>query len=153
VIEVVPGEIFTHVDPDDGAIRVFDVTAMLAHAMQIVEQAVVPVAALEAVGIEAVNAAMEARHAEYVLRDCGIEDWKLARLCEPYLRWPALAVELPDRTTLQVDGHHRLVRWYRAGRDSYPLLRFRLGAWEPFLLEVPPEIRDRLVREAELGRR
>jgi hypothetical protein len=151
---IVQGEVFTHVDAD-GTTRVFDVSGMLEHAMRVVDEATAdhPAAALERAGIEAINAVMDPAHAEYVLRDCGIEDWKLERLCRPYLGWPALAVELPDRTTLQVDGHHRLIRWWRAGRESYPLLRFRLGAWERFLLDVPPSMREQLVREAGLGRR
>jgi hypothetical protein len=65
-------------------------------------------------------------------------DWTAARDARRggWLSLPALAVQLEEGWTLQVDGHHRLVRWAEEGRTEYPLIRFRLGTWERFLLPV-----------------
>jgi hypothetical protein len=116
-------EIFEHVD-ETGRHRFFNATKLYLYAIERAERICAP---LEPI----------ARH---LLTHGGIEDWKVARLCEPYLNVPSLGVHWPDGSTLIVDGNHRIVRWRRDGAVEFNLYRVRsLAECEPYLVEGLPD--------------
>ena len=116
-------EIFEHVD-ETGKHRFFNATKLYAYAIKNADRICAP---LEPI----------ARHVEV---KGGIEEARIARLCEPYISRPALGVHWPDGSTLIVDGNHRIVRWWRDGAAEFNLYRVRsLAECEPFLVEGLPD--------------
>jgi hypothetical protein len=141
-----PIEVFTHVDDQTGIVRVFDVTAMNRYALRALLVYSSPEQLAEA-GLKLIEHDLDPKHVAFVLEARGVEPAKLDRLCEPFLSYPTLAVLEPDGTTRDVDGHHRMVRWWREGRRTAFMVRFSAAVAEQFLLEVPPEMREKLVAE------
>jgi len=92
--------------------------------------------------------AMDYEFVDFVTRHRGVEEWKVLRLCEPYLSLPIIGVTMADGSVLTVDGHHRLVALARAKRQEVKMYIFPLGTWGPFVLEdVPIEFSDLLASE------
>ena len=119
-------EIFTHQDPETGEIRRFNSTKMYHYA------------AARAGVVECLELLLDAKYAEFIRRNRGIESWKLARLKEPYLSRPIIMVELPNGHQLTVDGHHRWVRKHDLGHKVIRTYWFHAGQWEQFLIEDFP---------------
>lgn len=125
------GEVFTHVHPRTGALRTFDVKAMYEYASE------------NAGMIECIDIPLDAAFVSFIRQHRGIEQWKLDRLREPFLSRPTLMVDLPDRTQLTVDGHHRWIRRHELGYTTIACYWFRPGQWERFLIERGPSLKPR----------
>lgn len=118
IIEIANGEIFEHVDMN-GVHRFFNITELYPYAVEHGE----PI-------ISAVAPAV--RYAE----KCGVEEWKIERLCEPYLSRPVLGVLFPDGTTHLVDGSHRIMRLWRDGVRDFKMYRVKsLAECDPFMIK------------------
>ena len=116
-------EIFEHVDEHD-IHRFFNTTKLYPYAVEHGQPICAPIEPI-------------ARHLE---KNGGIEEWKVARLCEPYLSKPTLSVHWPDGSTLIVDGNHRIMRLWRGGAKEFNTYRVRtLAECEPYLVEGLPD--------------
>lgn len=127
ILECLPtDEIFSHEDEVDGTVRHFNATRMLKWALDNTDK------------VEHFDVELDPHFVGYVISSRGIEFWKVESLCEPYLSLPVIGVEMADGSTLTVDGHHRLVRYYKDDRTIYQMIRFPLGVWEEFLVDMDP---------------
>lgn len=126
-------EIFEHRDEHTGERRFFNATKLAAYAVEH--------------GL-ACKVDFGAEFVRFIEKHRGVEEWKIQRLCEPYLSEPITAIEMEDGSTLTVDGHHRTVRHFRdTGKTEMCAYRLSLGQWEPFVVEdFPPELADAAVR-------
>lgn len=122
-------EIFTHIDDDTREIRHFNATRLARDAGMLV-----------AAGYASLyTVPMDHEFIALVEKYRGIEEWKVARLCDPYLSAPVLGVEMEDGQVLTVDGHHRLVRHAREGREMYGMYVICAGRWLEYLVTDMPE--------------
>jgi hypothetical protein len=117
-------EIFTFHDPRTGLKRSWNATAMYLYAVRFPNQ------------IERATLNIEPHIVEVCRTKRGVEQWKLDRLCEPYLSFPIVMAELEDRTYVMVDGNHRYVRRSELGYSSIQAYVYALGQWEPFLVNT-----------------
>jgi hypothetical protein len=117
-------EIFSH--DDNGVIRYFNATRMFKWSVENPDK------------VEHFEVEIDRDFINYVITCRGVEPWKIERLCEPYLSLPVIGVVMEDGSTLTVDGHHRLVRHFYDGRTIYNMVRFPLGVWEAFLVDMDP---------------
>lgn len=141
-------EIFTHVDPrtTPPTVRHFDVDAMQRYIYGYILQRGALPEGVEIARVELDEAlianvkafgGVEPEHVERIQRD--------ADLLKAVL--PAIACHMDDGTQLIVDGHHRLVAlWYSDAREAR-MVFFRLGAWERFLVALPPEVERQFVAD------
>lgn len=129
-------EILTHVDPDDGTVRHINASAMARHVPE----------GREAGYVSLITAAMDREFMEkVVIPHRGTEQWKLDRLCEPYISTPILGVKIAGGTVLTVDGHHRLVRLYKQNAPTYDMYVYEEGAWERFVISDVPSDLSRMI--------
>lgn len=132
-------EIFTHIDEDAGITRHFNATSMARFAEA-------------AMRLRYIEIPLDAELAEYVRGHRGIEQWKLDRLCEPYLSRPIVAVQFSaDDSVLPIDGNHRIVRRFELGLKTVRAVVFPEGEWERFLLSPEPEVERVLVELTKRG--
>lgn len=117
-------EIFTHHDPVTGLSRSWNATAMFNHAIRFPTQ------------IQRVTLDIEPHIVEICRTKRGVEQWKLDRLCDPYLSFPIVMAELENRMHLMVDGNHRYVRRSEMGYTSIQAYLFSRSQWEPFLVRT-----------------
>lgn len=82
---------------------------------------------------------------QHVLQHHGIEEAKVARLCEPYLYYPIIIADFGE-TQAPVDGNHRIIKLYRMGIRRANAFLFKRQQWEKFLVQFPPEL-DAALRE------
>lgn len=125
------GEVFSWTDPDTGETIDFDATSARRWAEANPEL------------VEFHEAPIDDQFrefAQFVMQNRGIVEYRLKRLCEPYLSEPTLSVLMPDFATLTIDGHHRVVRWYLDGRATWKSIRIPLGYWERFVISRKPGI-------------
>ena len=127
-------EIFTHIDEDDGTVRHINASAMARAVASL----------LSAGRVTQIDVWMDPEFVEYTRNRRGLEEWKLKRLCEPYLSRPLIGIDWPDGSVLLVDGHHRLVTLADKGLETYSMYRFPIGEWEVFLVEMPMGMSDML---------
>lgn len=132
-----PGdEIFTWEDPDKGTFLNFNIMAMYKFAM-------------DNEHIERVKCPIEASHAEFVLKNHGLEQPRLDRLKAPYIDIPILIVTHDDGTHTVIDGNHRFVKRHHLGLTDINAFIFKLGEWEPFLVtNMPDELARRMIDDA-----
>ena len=146
-------QIFTHIDPTNGAIRHFNATAMLEYAM------CHHAAGLPGwpPGIDLIRAPMDEETITLFLTQRGVEVEYLKHLMaelkrdpermSPILGTPMIAIHDWDDTTLTVDGHHRFAVWVAIKMEDYPIARFRQGAWSRFLIDLPEAESQRLAAD------
>lgn len=74
---------------------------------------------------------------DLMMRDRGVEEWKIARLMHPYLSQPGILCHFnDDDSDLLVDGTHRYVRLWRDGVREMAMYLVAEKFWKPFALEV-----------------
>lgn len=115
-------EVFSHVDLD-GTVRHFNATKMLEACYY------------KAVPCELITAQMDLPFVDFILKNRGVERYKLDRLCEPFLSIPLLFADFPN-TSLLVDGHHRYVRLAQRGDTEYHAFTVPDGYWQKFLIDM-----------------
>lgn len=75
-----------------------------------------------------------------VMKYRGIEEPQVAAITEARMQEPGLAVIFPeDRSSVTVDGHHRLVKRYRAGLREMDFLYTMPLVWKHCLMPATPE--------------
>ncbi len=124
VLAFVKVEVFTHYDPRTGRTRAWNATALYDYAVRFPNL------------VERATLDLEPQIVEMCRAKRGVEQWRLDRLCEPYLSLPIVMVELEERTHLMVDGNHRYVRRWEMGYSLINAYIYALGQWEPFLVPV-----------------
>lgn len=107
-------EIFTHIEEETGVVRHINASALGRDRLRWIKEG----------KAEALVVAIEPGWPEYIRERRGVEQWKIDRLCEPYLSAPCLGFWMPDGSCLTVDGHHRVVKLYEAGETTYRLIIF-----------------------------
>lgn len=127
-------EIFTHVG-DDGVVRHVNASAMVRASELAVRQD----------RADLVETDFDPDFVEFIKVKRGVEQWKIDRLCEPHLSMPCTGVWMPDGSCLTVDGHHRIVRNFDAGKKTYRLVIFQWEELPKYCIEnIPPELSDAL---------
>lgn len=102
----------------------FDVAAMREYARAEVPE-----------GVEVCGMELTASIVKHCLEHRGVSEARAMALPPEALQDPAIGCELPDGTMLTVDGHHRLVAWYRRGFRVVPVRLFARDTWPRFLRE------------------
>lgn len=131
-------EIFSHVDPD-GTLYHFNATKIFDWAIDHLDE------------VKCGKMALDASMIDHVLKNKGIEEWKVERLTEPYASLPVLGVEMDPGDsstgkTLTIDGNHRIVRNWRDGKTEVMIVVVPFGKWDRFLVEDIPEFMNEMVR-------
>jgi hypothetical protein len=121
-------ELFTHIDPDDGHVTHFNATRI---------KDALPTLLLSG-SAELLTVEIDPAFITYIIQHRGIEPWKVERLVAPYLNEPIIGVQMPDGSVLTIDGHHRLVRWRRAGKKTYQIYVVAYEASKPFQVDDIP---------------
>lgn len=135
-------EVFTHIDPHTAKVRHFAVTHMMEYLVTYPQQhdgALAP-------DVEVLSVNMDQEYLKFVAYKRCIDSVHCMRVLAESGP-PVLAVHMEDGTTCQVDGHHRLLAKALRGDRIYKMLRFKLGAWERFLIDLPQEWSDLLVKD------
>lgn len=143
-----PQEIFTHLEKDTNIARTFLVETMLEFALRyagdpLFDQLLV-----------CARVPLKREVAAYLRTNQGIEEDRLARLRDPYLDAPIMAIswgleEGADNITV-IDGNHRYVKKAERGDESINVFIFRQDLWEQFIL--PRHLSEKLVNEGFLDR-
>lgn len=135
--EIMRHEIFTHIDEIDGTIRHFDATALMLAFLRSLKVG-------SPIGSPC-DVPLDEQNYEFIMTRRGIEEHKVARLCEPYLSLPVLVCDFQHHgTQLTVDGHHRMVKLYRTGHKKARGVIFAPSVWEKHLVHMPPEIENHI---------
>lgn len=133
-------EIFTHIDEDTHEVRHFNATAMSAAAEFLVTTG----------QVDFLTVAIDHEFVDFVKNRRGVEDWKIKRLCEPHLSKPIVGALMRDGSVLTVDGHHRMIRWADAGKETYEIYVFHTDTWQGYLVtDMPSGLEDLLVDEVK----
>ena len=107
---------------------------------------------LKANGIERVRFALEREHIEAVIKERSVDLKYVGRMADDKLLEPAIGLMREDGTTLTVDGHHRMVRWYGMGLNEGIMFLFKVGQEDPFRLELPAHVHGQLYDELSQAR-
>ena len=144
-----PQEIFTHLENDTGIARTFLIETMTQFARENLGD---PLFGLVLVGTDI---PLKLEVAAYLRSNQGIEQNRIDRLKNPYLRQPIIAISWgqdengTDEITV-IDGNHRYVKRAERGDKTIPCIIFRRQLWEIFWL--PDHLSKRLVNEGFLNR-
>lgn len=126
-------ECFTHLSEDSAVTTTYATSRLRAwiesHPDQ-VERGCVPV---------------DAEHAEYCLRERGVEQSRLnALMAHPeHLTKPIIFVHQPDGSHLLVDGTHRYVIWHHCHQTQIPAYVVEWTVAEAFIIADAPQVTDR----------
>lgn len=130
-------EVFTHID-EDGAVRHINASALMRDAEDALNYGVADVIELP----------MEGEFVQFIRDSRGVEEHRLARLCEPYLSMPCLGIEFPDGGVLTVDGHHRIVKWHALGHTTYRMVLYHGSQLPKYCIDDFPEDFSEIIAEA-----
>ncbi len=131
-------QIFTHVDPDTGAVMHINASAMLR---------AVP-AAIAAGTAQHLRMAIDPEFVDFVKKGRGIEEHHLPKVKENTLDEPLLGVWMPDESCLTVDGHHRIVARHHLGLDYADIIILNNSCLAHFLVtNMPDGLSDMLTEE------
>lgn len=119
-------ELFSHVD-HDGTKRCINATKLRLWA---VAEKQYPI----------IHFALTAEWVASIEEHRGLEQWKLDRLCSPYLHAPVLMVEMEDGTHLTVDGHHRMVKLFKSKLTETTGIILPVGSWEWSILDESSQL-------------
>lgn len=130
-----PGEMFTWIDPGDGRLFTFNVWSMAKYA------------ATRPPSVERIQFTIDPAHVAMILAHRSVDVSYARRLTLAELRVPLIGVEMPDGTTLTVDGHHRYWRWFDLGMPDALMDRFAVDAYAEFLVTLDPAYEAQIRRE------
>lgn len=137
-------QIFTHNDVSTTPVTVrhFNATDMYRAALDAVksDDAKSHGTALRALGVEVLRIAVDPAWVTMMRKARDVNAAHVASLRFSASDVPAIGALMADGTTLTVDGHHRIAKSAERGETTYYMLRYRLGAWERFLIDLPDEI-------------
>lgn len=114
-------QIFSHVDPE-GVHRHFNTSAM---TRAVLTRKVVPYTTVCELNADLIG---------HIERNHGIETHHLQSITDQGMNTPILLVNFVDGTSLLVDGNHRCVKRWQAGRKEVSAICFDPGQWEPYLV-------------------
>lgn len=127
-IGVEPCEVYAYRQPD-GIEYMFNVTEMWRAAVRAMKHREPG----DPLDFDYIKANMDPVWIEHVRLACGIEADHLD-LVDPGECPLILAVHARDGETIQVDGHHRLIKLFERGDQTYNMLRWKYGTWARFLV-------------------
>lgn len=86
---------------------------------------------------ESIEMALDHTGYELIMRDRGVEEWKVRRLNTMALEIPGLLCHFPsDDSHLLVDGTHRYVRLWRDGIREMACFLLAYDDWQPYAQRI-----------------